>query len=269
MRPTSSLLDSFITRRQHGRKALAVLLDPDDFTEPSLRDLLARVAAHPIDYFFVGGSLVLSAHQAALIALLKAHSEVPVLLFPSHNLHLEGPADGLLLLSLISGRNPEFLIGQHVVAAPRLRASGLELLPTGYLLVDSGRPTTASYMSGTAPLPHDKPGIAACTALAGEQLGLRLTYLDGGSGAQWPVSAAMIAAVRATVDTPLIVGGGLNTGEKIAAALAAGADVVVVGNRITEAPEFLAEAVAAVRTTDLTDFNGLNGFFGVPPVAST
>ncbi len=247
MPPASTLLDSFIARRHHGRKALAVLLDPDDFTEPGLRDLLARTVAHPVDYFFVGGSLVLSAHQAALLALLKAHSAVPVVLFPSHSLHLEGPADGLLLLSLISGRNPEFLIGQHVVAAPRLRASGLELLPTGYLLVDSGRPTTASYMSGTVPLPHDKPGIAAATALAGEQLGLRLTFLDGGSGALHPVSAAMIAAVRATVATPLIVGGGLNTGEKIAAALAAGADVVVVGNRIAEAPEFLAEAVAAVR----------------------
>ncbi len=248
MRPASTLLNSFITLQQRGRKALAVLLDPDDFTEPSLRDLLARVASHPVDYFFVGGSLVLSAHQAALLALLKAHSDVPVLLFPSHSLHLEGPADGLLLLSLISGRNPEFLIGQHVVAAPRLRASGLELLPTGYLLVDSGRPTTASYVSGTAPLPHDKPGIAACTALAGEQLGLRLTYLDGGSGALRPVSPTMVAAVRATVATPLIVGGGLNTGEKIAAALAAGADVVVVGNRIAETPAFLAEAVAAVRS---------------------
>lgn len=250
MPSTSTLLDSFIACRQHGRKALAVLLDPDDFTETGLLDLLARVAPHSVDYFFVGGSLVLSAHQAALIALLKDHSRVPVLLFPSHSLHLEGAADGLLLLSLISGRNPEFLIGQHVVAAPRLRASGLELLPTGYLLVDSGRPTTASYVSGTAPLPHDKPSIAAATALAGEQLGLRLTYLDGGSGAQHPVSAAMIAAVRATVRTPIIVGGGLNTGEKIAAALAAGADVVVVGNRIAEEPAFLAEAVAAVRRAE-------------------
>ncbi|MGI4885059.1 MAG: geranylgeranylglyceryl/heptaprenylglyceryl phosphate synthase [Janthinobacterium lividum] len=247
MRPASTLLDSFIAHRQHGRKSLAVLLDPDDFTETSLLDLLARAAKNPVDYFFVGGSLVLSEHQAALLALLKAHSSVPVVLFPSHSLHLEGPADGLLLLSLISGRNPEFLIGQHVIAAPRLRASGLELLPTGYLLVDSGQPTTASYMSGTAPLPRDKPGIAATTALAGEQLGLRLTYLDGGSGALHPVSRAMIAAVRATVTTPLIVGGGLNTAEKITAALTAGADVVVVGNRIAEAPEFLIAAVAAVR----------------------
>ncbi|GAC1381149.1 MAG: hypothetical protein NVSMB30_28910 [Hymenobacter sp.] len=154
----------------------------------------------------------------------------------------------MLLLSLISGRNPDFLIGQHVVAAPRLRASGLQLLPTGYMLVDSGRPTTASYMSGTAPLPHDKPGIAACTALAGEQLGLKLMYLDGGSGAKNPVSAAMIAAVREAVSTPLIVGGGLNTGEKVYAALAAGADVVVVGNHIETNPAFLEEVVRVVET---------------------
>ncbi len=244
--PTLLLYDTLRARQQQGRKALAVLLDPDNLDETSLLTLLRLAQAHPVDYFFVGGSLVLSSHQAALISLIKAHSAVPVLLFPSHSLHLDGPADGVLLLSLISGRNPDFLIGQHVVAAPRLRASGLQLLSTGYMLVDSGRATTASYMSGTVPLPHDKPGIAACTALAGEQLGLQLMYLDGGSGAQNPVSAAMIAAVRETVDTPLIVGGGLNTQAKVRAALAAGADVVVVGNHIEAEPEFLAEVVSVV-----------------------
>jgi len=227
---------------------LAVLLDPDDFEELRLRQLLELAKHHRIDFFLVGGSLVLTTHQAALIALLKAEApQVPVLLFPSHALHVDPTADGILLLSLISGRNPDFLIGQHVVAAPRLRQSGLQLLPTGYMLVDSGRPTTASYISGTAPLPHDKPSIAAATAMAGEQLGLRLMYLDGGSGAQYPVSAAMIRAVRAAVDAPLLVGGGLNTGEKVYAALAAGADVVVVGNHIERDPHFLADAVAAVR----------------------
>ena len=246
--PAPSIYEALHTRQQHGRKALAVLLDPDNLNETTLLHLLRLAETHPVDYFFVGGSLVLSSHQAALIALIKAHSEVPVLLFPSHSLHLDGPADGLLLLSLISGRNPDFLIGQHVVAAPRLRASGLQLLPTGYMLVDSGRPTTASYVSGTAPLPHDKPGIAACTALAGEQLGLKLMYLDGGSGAQNPVSAAMIAAVREAVSTPIVVGGGLNTGEKIYTALAAGADVVVVGNHIEAEPHFLEEAVRVVGT---------------------
>jgi putative glycerol-1-phosphate prenyltransferase len=242
------LLDALAGLRQQGRKALAVLLDPDDFVPARTRQLLALVQQHSIDFFFVGGSLVLTEHQAALIALLKAEApRVPVLLFPSHALHVDPTADGLLLLSLISGRNPDFLIGQHVVAAPRLRQSGLQLLPTGYMLVDSGQPTTASYISGTAPLPHNKPGIAAATAMAGEQLGLRLMYLDGGSGAQQPVAAAMISAVREAVSVPLIVGGGLNTGEKIRTALGAGADLVVVGNHLERNPGFLAEAVAAVR----------------------
>jgi geranylgeranylglyceryl phosphate synthase family protein len=247
-RPANRLLDELADLRRHGRKALAVLLDPDDFEPTRIRQLLQLSQQHPVDFFLVGGSLVLTEHQAALIALLKAEApQVPVLLFPSHALHVDPAADGILLLSLISGRNPDFLIGQHVVAAPRLRQSGLQLLPTGYMLVDSGRPTTASYVSGTVPLPADKPGIAACTAMAGEQLGLRLMYLDGGSGAQNPVPAAMIKAVREAVDTPLIVGGGLNTGEKIYAALAAGADLVVVGNHIERDPNFLADAVAAVR----------------------
>ena len=246
--PASRLLDTLAGLRPRGRKALAVLLDPDDFEPARLRQLLQLTEHHPVDFFLVGGSLVLTEHQAALIALLKAEApQVPVLLFPSHALHVDASADGILLLSLISGRNPDFLIGQHIVAAPRLRQSGLQILPTGYMLVDSGRPTTASYISGTAPLPHDKPGIAAATALAGEQLGLRLMYLDGGSGAQHPVSTAMIRAVRTAVATPLIVGGGLNTGEKVYAALVAGADVVVVGNHLERNPHFLAHAVAAVR----------------------
>jgi putative glycerol-1-phosphate prenyltransferase len=247
--PTANrLLEELLGLRARGCKALAVLLDPDDFTPEATQHLLHLTRQHPVDFFLVGGSLVLTEHQAALIALLKAEApQVPVLLFPSHALHVDPAADGILLLSLISGRNPDFLIGQHVVAAPRLRQSGLQLLPTGYMLVDSGRPTTASYISGTMPLPHDKPSIAAATAMAGEQLGLRLMYLDGGSGAQTPVSAAMIQAVRAAVEVPIIVGGGLNTAEKISAALAAGADLVVVGNHIERNPGFLAEAVAAVR----------------------
>ena len=244
----SHLLDILIRYRVQGRRGLAVLLDPDDFEVARIQHLLTLTRQHPVDFFLVGGSLVLTEHQAALLALLKAEApQVPVLLFPSHALHIDPAADGILLLSLISGRNPDFLIGQHVVAAPRLRQSGLQLLPTGYLLVDCGRPTTASYMSGTAPLPHDKPGIAAATALAGEQLGLRLIYLDGGSGAQQPVAPAMIRAVRQIVDLPLIVGGGLNTGEKIYAALAAGADLVVIGNHLERNADFLADAVAAVR----------------------
>lgn len=243
-----SLYETLSNRRQRGQKSLAVLLDPDQLDEAGCRQLLALSEIHPVDYFFVGGSLVMNAHQTSLIRFIKSQSPVPVLLFPSHSLHLDVQADGILLLSLISGRNPDFLIGQHVVAAPLLRASKLQILPTGYMLVDTGRQTTASYMSGTTPLPHDKPGIAACTAMAGEQLGLRLIYLDGGSGALYPVTPAMIRAVREAVEVPLVVGGGINTVEKARAALEAGADVIVIGNQIEKAPQFLAEMSSVVHS---------------------
>ncbi|AYA38026.1 geranylgeranylglyceryl/heptaprenylglyceryl phosphate synthase [Hymenobacter oligotrophus] len=242
------LHDALRHRCSRGQKSLAVLLDPDDLDEAGTRRILALSNTHPVDYFFVGGSLVTSQHQAALIRLLKAHSQVPVVLFPSNSLHIDAQADAILLLSLISGRNPDFLIGQHVVAAPLLRASQLEILPTGYMLVDSGRQTTASYMSGTTPLPHDKPTIAACTAMAGEQLGLGLIYLDGGSGALHPVSPAMIRAVRQAVALPIVVGGGISTAEKAHTALAAGADVIVIGNQIERDPEFLGEVSRVVHS---------------------
>jgi phosphoglycerol geranylgeranyltransferase len=249
----TNLYDTLSKRRQHGYKSLAVLLDPDNLDEVGCQRVLELSTQHIVDYFFVGGSLVMTSHQAALIRLLKSRSEVPVLLFPSNSLHLDAQADGILLLSLISGRNPDFLIGQHVVAAPLLRQSNLEILPTGYMLVDTGRQTTASYMSGTTPLPHDKPTIAACTAMAGEQLGLRLIYLDGGSGALYPVSPDMIQAVRQAVEIPLIVGGGINTIDKAEAALHAGADVIVIGNQIEKAPEFLAQVSQVVQRFNTVD----------------
>ncbi len=226
---------------QPGKKHFAVLLDPDNLDEASCLHLLTLSEVHPIDFFFIGGSLVTSSYQAALIQLIKANSTVPVILFPSSSLHIDKQADGILLLSLISGRNPDFLIGQHVISAPILKASGLSIFPTGYMLVDTGRQTTASYMSGTTPIPYDKPTIAACTAMAGELLGLQYIYMDGGSGAQKPVSAEMISCVRAAVEVPLIVGGGINTAEKARTAIEAGADVLVVGNHIEKNPSFLAE----------------------------
>ena len=243
----TSLYDTLSNRRTHGHKSLAVLLDPDNLDEAGCQRVIELSTQHAVDYFFVGGSLVMTSHQAALIRLLKSRSAVPVLLFPSNSLHLDAQADGILLLSLISGRNPDFLIGQHVVAAPLLRQSNLQILPTGYMLVDTGRQTTASYMSGTTPLPHDKPTIAACTAMAGEQLGLRLIYLDGGSGALYPISPDMIKAVRQAVELPLLVGGGINTVDKAQAALNAGADVIVIGNQIEKAPEFLAQVAQVVQ----------------------
>ena len=235
-------------RKVAGQKSLALLIDPDKADQESLSVLLNRIAQYPVDFFFVGGSLITNYNHAGVIATIRQHSQVPVVLFPGNPLHISVSADAILFLSLISGRNPEFLIGQHVVSAPLLKKSGLEILPTGYMLVDSGTQTTVSYISGTMPLPYDKPDVAACTALAGEMLGLQLMYLDAGSGARKPVSAAMIQAVSSMVDVPIVVGGGINSGEKAYDALQAGADLIVVGNGVEQNPDLLAQLSGVIQS---------------------
>lgn len=247
-KPQPILLNSLLAGSLTGRKSLAVLLDPDKVGQNSFLDLLTHPSASIIDYFFVGGSLVTEYTHREIVAVIRQYTDTPTILFPGNSLHIEPSADGILLLSLISGRNPEFLIGQHVISAPILKKSGLEILPTGYMLVDGGAQTTVSYISGTMPLPSDKPSVAACTAMAGEMLGLKLTYLDAGSGARRPVSPALIAAVRQAVDTPILVGGGINTAEKAHAALDAGADVIVVGNHLEQHPDFLTELTAVLQS---------------------
>ncbi|WP_381496488.1 phosphoglycerol geranylgeranyltransferase [Spirosoma flavum] len=234
-------------RRLSGHKALAVLLDPDKIEQDALSQLLIRTASCPVDFFLVGGSLVTDYAHKEVIAAIRRQSTIPITLFPGNLLHIEPSADAILLLSLISGRNPDFLIGQHVIAAPLLKRSGLEIMSTGYMVVDSGTQTTVSYISGTMPLPYDKPDVAACTAMAGEMLGLQLMYLDAGSGARRPVSSDMIAAVRRVVDLPIIVGGGINSGEKAYEALKAGADMIVVGNGIEQNPDLLPQLSTVIR----------------------
>ncbi len=186
-------------------------------------------ASCAVDFLFVGGSLLSSDQLENTLSSIRAASQLPIVLFPGSAQQVSAQADALLMLSLISGRNAELLIGQQVSAAPRIRACGLETLPTGYLLVDCGTPTTASYISQTMPIPNNKPEIAAVTVMAGEMLGLRLFYLDGGSGADVQVNPAMIEAVRKITDLPIIVGGGIRTYEDAQRAYAAGADVLVVG----------------------------------------
>lgn len=232
---------------QDGRKAFAVLLDPDKVELSSFPFMLAESMRYGVDFFFVGGSLITRYASDEIIAAIRRHTDIPAILFPGNSLHIEPSADAILLLSLISGRNPELLIGQHVIAAPLLKKSNLEILPTGYMLVESGRATTVSYISNTTPIPHDKPSVAACTAMAGELLGLQIMYLDAGSGAQKSVSPEMITAVRKAVDTPIIVGGGINTVEKAQAALDAGADVIVVGNGIEQNSDLLPEIAQIVK----------------------
>jgi phosphoglycerol geranylgeranyltransferase len=233
--------------KKHKHASFAVLLDPDKVELSSFPVMLAEAVAQGVDFFFVGGSLITRYATDEIIAAIHTHTNIPAILFPGNSLHIEPSADAILFLSLISGRNADLLIGQQVVAAPLLKRSTLEILPTGYMLVESGRATTVSYISNTTPIPHDKPSVAACTAMAGEMLGLQLMYLDAGSGAQKPVSAAMIAAVSKATNTPIIVGGGINTPEKALAALEAGANVIVVGNGIEQNPELLPQIAQAVK----------------------
>jgi phosphoglycerol geranylgeranyltransferase len=219
-----------------GKKKFAVLIDPDKTDSTSLQKLVKIAVRGRVDYFFVGGSLLINDNQDSLIACLRENSDIPVLLFPGNSLQLSDKADGLLLLSLISGRNPEMLIGRHVISAPFLKKSKLEIIPTGYMLVESGSLTTVAYMSNTTPIPSGKSDVAMCTAIAGELLGLKLIYLDAGSGALHPVPGDMITKVRNNITLPLIVGGGINTAAKARNALNAGADVVVIGNAIEKDP---------------------------------
>lgn len=239
--------DLLSQRKEEKRKSFAVLLDPDKINLSTFPKFLGYAAEHGVDFFFVGGSLITNYAIDKLIAAIHEYTDIPAILFPGSSLHIEPTADAILLLSLISGRNPELLIGQHVIAAPLLKRSGIEVLPTGYLLIESGKLTTVSYISNTTPLPRDKPGIVACTALAGEYLGLKNIFLDAGSGAQFPVTGETIAAVREAVDTPIIVGGGIDSYEKADNALNAGADVIVVGNGIEANQELLPEIAACVK----------------------
>lgn len=235
------------TQQRLANKTLAVLVDPDKGDAQSWQALARHAQQHGVGLLLVGGSLLVEQKLEACVTVLKKSCNIPVVLFPGSPAQVTPTADGILLLSLISGRNPELLIGQHVQAAATLKASQLETLPTGYVLVDGGVPTTVSYISNTQPIPADKPEIAAVTALAGEQLGLKLVYLEAGSGAKQAISTDMIKAVRQQISIPLFVGGGIRTGEAAYDACQAGADVLVIGTAFEQQPHLLPEIAAAIK----------------------
>lgn len=228
------------------KKKFVVLIDPDKPTDEQIIEIVEKSKKVGVDFFFVGGSLLLTDSLDHCIKLIKQHCDIPVLIFPGDSLQISKWCDGFLLLSLISGRNPEMLIGRHVVAAPYLKLYGNEIIPTAYILIDGGKPTSVSYMSNTTPIPHDKDAIAMCTALAGEMLGLKLIYMDAGSGAITPISNEMISKVKQTIEIPLIVGGGIKTPEQAGEMARAGADVIVVGNALEKSIDRLQEFADAV-----------------------
>ena len=240
------LLPDLVAAKAAGRKRLAVLIDPDKLRTQRLDEVVDRSVDAGVDYFFIGGSLIVNNQLDQVLSGIKSRCRIPLILFPGSSFQLSYRADGLLFLSLISGRNPELLIGNHVIAAPYLKISPLEIMSCGYMLVDGGMATTVSYMSNTTPIPAEKADIAMCTAVAGEMLGLKLMYLDAGSGAKRPVPVELIAAVHSATSVPLIVGGGIRDPERARLDAEAGADVIVVGNAIELDPTLIGELAAAV-----------------------
>jgi phosphoglycerol geranylgeranyltransferase len=237
-----NVLNTLQERHKLGRKSIAVLIDPDKVEGSSdLIHLTNLASENCIDFFFVGGSLVTTTNLSEVVRSIKENVSIPVILFPGNAMQIDSSADGILFLSLISGRNPEYLIGQQVIAAPVLKNTKLEIIPTGYMLVNSGKLTSVAYVSNTTPIPDDKYSLAACTAMAGEMLGLRSIYMDAGSGAEREISPKMIGAVRKVINVPLIIGGGINTPEKAVNALNAGADMIVIGNAVEKDPDLLIE----------------------------
>ena len=221
------------------QKQLAVLIDPDKQNNNALEVLAKTSQKANVDYFFVGGSLLTSGNLDTTVKVLKENSEIPVILFPGNTYQLSTKADAILFLSLISGRNPDMLIGMHVIAAPYIKMSGLEVIPTGYMLIDSGKPTAVTYMSNSFPIPHDKKDIAACTAMAGEMLGLKIIYMDAGSGAQKTISTEMTEFVKKSIDIPVLIGGGIKDEITLKNILFAGADIAVVGNKFETDPDLI------------------------------
>ena len=224
-----------------GKKSIGLLLDPDKATGDSLQNILKYAIGCKTDYIFAGGSLTFTSIDN-LISEIRKLCSIPVILFPGNLLQLTLKADIILLLSLISGRNPELLIGNHVIAAPHLKDVREKLVSVGYMLIGCGKKTSVEYISQTEPIPCDKPEIAVATALAGEMLGMQMIYLEAGSGATMPVPLNIVKAVRQNISIPLAVGGGIKSKDEVEAIYNAGADLIILGNGCEKNPELLNEA---------------------------
>jgi putative glycerol-1-phosphate prenyltransferase len=247
MKP-KDIYPSLCERKSGNKKSFAVLIDPDKVNNNKMEEMVRLAVLAKVDYFLVGGSLVISNYLDECVQFIKRNCSIPVLLFPGSSTQISKYADALLYLSLISGRNPELLIGQHVVSAPAIKQSGLEVISTGYMVIDGGAPTTVSYISNAAPLPADKNEIAMCTAMAGEMLGMKIIYMDAGSGARTPITESMIEKVSSHIDVPLIIGGGITDPEKAYLNCKAGADIIVVGNAIEKDESLIMEMASAVHS---------------------
>jgi len=229
-----------VSRKQ---KKLVLLIDPDKFQSTKA---LENAIDAGVDYIFAGGSLLTRGSLQRCVEIIKKSTNIPLILFPGSTDQIDPNADGILFLSLISGRNADNLIGKHVVSAPILKKTSLEIIPTGYMLIDGGSNTSVAYMSNTMPIPHDKTDIAVCTAMAGEMLGLKLIYMDTGSGALNHVPTNMIRQVKKNINIPLIAGGGIKNPEHAYNLCNAGTDVIVIGTVAEQSPGMISEIAGAV-----------------------
>jgi putative glycerol-1-phosphate prenyltransferase len=232
-------MNSFYEKiRNRSKKRFALLIDPDKYDDSALDLLIGHINQDQPDLLLVGGSILYKPIDITITAL-KLGTHLPVFIFPGNVIQLSDRADGILFLSMISGRNPEFLIGNHVLAAPHLSNSGIEVIPTAYMLIENGRSTSVEYMSNSRPIPAGKPEIAIATAMAGEMLGMKTVYLEAGSGAEHPVGLDIIRAIRRNISLPMMVGGGISTPAIAKEVLEAGADMIVVGSAVEKDPSMV------------------------------
>lgn len=207
-----------------------ILLDPDKLEINRIKDFVTYAESSGVDGFLIGGSLIMNGDFELFIKEVKIHSTKPIIIFPGSITQVSSFADAILFISVVSGRNPEHLIGKQILAAPLIKKANIEPLATGYIIVESGTITTATYISGSLPIPRNKPEIAVATALAAEYLGMKLIYLEAGSGAQYSVPSEMVKLVSKTCTIPIIVGGGLRTIDDVSEKVSNGASVIIMGN---------------------------------------
>lgn len=232
------VLNDIIQSRIMGHRLLAVLIDPDKMERADVEGLFVQIHASEVTHIFVGGSEVAREQSQLITTKISEMTHLPIVLFPGDVDQISESADALLFLSLISGRNPDYLIGKHVEAISKLRNSELEIIPTGYILIENGKETTVEKVSKTAPIPLNNNQEIIDTAKAGELLGMKMIYLEAGSGAMNSVNSDIISEVKKDLKIPLIVGGGIKTSEQLENAFEAGADMVVVGTAFEENPNF-------------------------------
>lgn len=225
----NSIYQNIVSAKSNGKKLLAVLIDPDKMLIQNVEHIIAKVNQSVATHIFVGGSEVSEGLTERLVFEIKKHTKIPVVLFPGDVVQISNKANGILFLSLISGRNPDYLIGKHVEAVSKLKNTNLEVLPTGYVLIENGKKTSVQRVSQTNPIKRKEIQTIIDTAKAGELLGMKLIYLEAGSGATHPIESQIILKVKEELNIPLIIGGGITTISQLELAYKAGADMVVIG----------------------------------------